>query len=57
MLRMSGNGYRILGYLVWHGGKWYLRRRLPSRRGVALSAAALVGVLAGGAVLARRGTQ
>jgi hypothetical protein len=57
MLPMNGNGYRILGYLVWHAGKWYLRRRLPSRRGVVLSSAALVGVLAGGAVLARRGTR
>jgi hypothetical protein len=51
---MNGNRYKILGYVVWHGGKWYLRRRLPSRRGVALSAAGLLGLLAGGAVLARR---
>jgi len=29
---MSGNGYKLLGYAVWHGGKWYLRRRLPSPR-------------------------
>ena len=29
---MNGTGYRILGYAVWHGGKWYLRRRLPSSR-------------------------
>jgi len=51
---MNGNGYKILGYLVWNGGKWYLRRRLPSARAVGLSAAGLAGLLAGGAVLARR---
>ena len=26
------DGYRLLGYVVWRAGKWYLRRRLPSRR-------------------------
>ena len=29
-------GYKILGFTVWHGGLWFLRRRyghvLPSRR-------------------------
>jgi hypothetical protein len=53
---MNGNGYKLLGYLVWNGGKWYLRRKLPSARAVALSAAGLLGLLAGGAVLARRAT-
>jgi hypothetical protein len=28
-------GYKILGYIVWQGGKWYLKRRLPDRRVVA----------------------
>ena len=48
---MRRTGYEILGFTVWHGAKWYLRRRidamLPSRRVVA------VGVV--GAVLAVRG--
>lgn len=44
---MNGNGYKLLGYVVWQGGKWYLRRRLPSARA---SATAVVVVLAGGAV-------
>ena len=46
---MSSNGYRLLGFAVWQGGKWYLRRRLPSPRTVALG-----GVLpgAGAGVLA-----
>jgi hypothetical protein len=34
---MSGNGYKLLGYAVWHGGKWYLRRRLPSPRILAIA--------------------
>ena len=21
-------GYKILGYVVWHGGKWYMKSRL-----------------------------
>ena len=41
------NGYRLLGYVVWRAGKWYLRRRLPSRPALAGGALALV---AGGAV-------
>ena len=39
---MSGNGYKLLGYVVWRGGKWYLRRRLPSARKVALAAGAVL---------------
>ena len=22
-------GYKLLGYAVWQGGKWYLRRKFP----------------------------
>jgi len=39
---MSSNGYRLLGFVVWQGGKWYLRRRLPSPRRV-LAAGLLAG--------------
>ena len=24
---MSGNAYKALGFVVWRGGMWYLRRR------------------------------
>ena len=37
-------GYKILGFAVWHGGKWYVKRRvgvLASRKAVA---AGVVGV-------------
>jgi hypothetical protein len=52
MLAMSENAYKLLGYAVWRGGKWYLRRRLPSARlaaGVGLgafSALVLAGLIA-----------
>jgi hypothetical protein len=51
---MSGNGYKLLGYVVWQGGKWYLRRRLPSGRKVAFAGAASVSVALAAAVIARR---
>jgi hypothetical protein len=52
--QMNGSAYKLLGYAVWRGGKWYVRRRylsrLPSAR-----AAALTGLAALAAVtLARR---
>jgi len=48
------NGYKLLGYVVWRAGKWYLRRRLPSRRvGIAAALALLTGAAAA-AVLLRR---
>jgi hypothetical protein len=48
------NGYKLLGYVVWRAGKWYLRRRLPSRRLVAAAGLALVAAGIGAAALARR---
>ena len=46
---MKRTGYEVLGFAVWHAGKWYVRRRIrdavPSGRSVALG-------LAGAAVLA-----
>jgi hypothetical protein len=54
---MSDTGYKVLGYLVWHGGKLYLRRRLPAGRATALKAAGLFGVLAAAAALARRSAR
>jgi hypothetical protein len=52
---MGSTGYKLLGFAVWHGGRWYLRRRLTPRRAVltrVLPVALLAG--AGGAALARR---
>jgi hypothetical protein len=54
---MNGNGYKLLGYLVWHGGKWYLRRRLPSTRILAAAALAVLGSATAAALLARRASS
>jgi hypothetical protein len=48
------SGYELLGRLVWRAGKWYLRRRLPSRRAGAAAAIALLGAAAAAVALARR---
>jgi hypothetical protein len=53
---MNGNGYKLLGFLVWRGGKWYLRRRLPSAQLTAVSAVAGVSALVAIALIARRAT-
>jgi hypothetical protein len=54
---MNANGYRLIGFAVWQGGKWYLRRRLPSARTVALSVAAAGGALSVAAAIARRASS
>jgi hypothetical protein len=54
MVAMNGNGYKLLGYVVWQGGKWYLRRRLPSARTTAVAAVATLSVLAAAVFVARR---
>jgi hypothetical protein len=43
---MSGNAYKALGFAVWRGSMWYLRRRYGFAKRVGL------GVLAAGAVAA-----
>ena len=44
---MSANASKLVGLLVWKGGKWYLRQRLPRARALAVR-----GMLAGGAATA-----
>jgi hypothetical protein len=45
-------GYKILGFAVWQGGKWYLRRRMADNRTkiavAGVAAALLAGLLAAG---------
>jgi hypothetical protein len=48
---VNGSGYKILGFIVWRGAKWYVRRTyghlIPSRRvGVGALAVASILVLA-----------
>jgi hypothetical protein len=54
---VSANGYRLLGFVVWQGGKWYLRRRLPSTRRVVVSGLVLCAAVGGAVVLARRAVK
>jgi len=51
---MHGNRYRVLGYVVWKGGRWYLRRRLPGARRVALVGVTATGGLIAVTILAKR---
>jgi hypothetical protein len=54
---MSSGAYRVLGFAVWHGARWYLRRRLPSR-GKLLGGGLLAGTsLAAAAILAARAVR
>jgi hypothetical protein len=51
---MNSERYRLLGYVVWRGAKWYLRRRLPSTRKLVLTGVAAAATLTAAGVLARR---
>jgi hypothetical protein len=51
---VSSNAYQLLGFAVWRAGKWYLRKRLPSRGKIALGGLAGVAVAGAGVVLVRR---
>jgi hypothetical protein len=51
---VNATGYRALGFLVWQGGKWYLRRRLPSRRSVLATGLFAGAALGAGVLLAKR---
>lgn len=46
-------GYKLLGFAVWKGGTWYLRRRTPDAGRTVAIAALAGGAIAGGLVLAR----
>jgi hypothetical protein len=46
-------GYKVLGFAVWQGGKWYLRRRTKGLRRKA-AIAGLAGVVVAGLLIAQR---
>ena len=46
-------GYKFLGYAVWQGVKWYLRRRVPGDGRNVVMAALAGGVIVGGLAVAR----
>jgi hypothetical protein len=50
---ITAMGYKLLGYVVWRGGKWYLRRRYgqaPRK----LLAGGIVALVVAGALVAQR---
>ncbi len=52
---MSDNRYKALGFVVWRGGVWYLRRRYGTATRIGTGAlAAGLAAAAGAAVLAQR---
>lgn len=51
---MNGNGYKLLGFVVWRGAKWYARRRLPSSRSLALVAVGGLAAAVAAAAIAKR---
>ncbi len=53
---IDGMGYKALGFVVWQGGKWYLRRRMQGTGRRAALAGLSVAVLAGVVVAGRRST-
>jgi hypothetical protein len=46
-------GYKALGFLVWHGGKWYARRKLGGTS-AKLAVAGLGAAVVGGLIAAGR---
>jgi hypothetical protein len=51
---VNGAAYKLLGFIVWNGGKWYLRRRLPSPLKLLGGGLLAGGALTAAALLARR---
>ncbi len=47
-------GYKLLGFAVWQGSKWYLRRRMQGTGRKAAIAGLSVAVLTGVVVAVRR---
>ncbi len=47
-------GYKLLGFAVWQGAKWYLRRKFPDAGRKLAIAGAASALLAGGAAIALR---
>ena len=49
-------GYKVLGYLVWKGARWYLRRRFrgAGRKALIIGGAGVVAAAGAAALIARR---
>jgi hypothetical protein len=47
-------GYKVIGFIVWQGSKWYLRRRMSGVKAKVAVAGVSAAVLAGVAVAGRQ---
>jgi hypothetical protein len=47
-------GYKMLGYVVWRGARWYIRRRVAGGAKRKLALAGVAALAIGGAVAAGR---
>ena len=47
-------GYKLLGYIVWRGGRWYVRRRVMGGARRKLGLAAVAALAVGAAIAAQR---
>jgi hypothetical protein len=50
-------GYKVLGFAVWQGSKWYLRRRMSGARTKVAIAVVGVAVVAGVLVAGRQASS
>jgi len=50
-------GYKVLGFAVWQGTKWYLRRQVSGTKSKAAIAGVGVALLAGAALASRQSTS
>jgi hypothetical protein len=54
MAAMNGTRYKLLGFVVWQGGKWYLRKRARSAGKLLAGGLAAAGTLTAAALAAKR---
>lgn len=50
-------GYKLLGFIVWNGARWYVRRKYPDMPRKAAIAGGLAGALLIGGVVVQRRVQ
>jgi hypothetical protein len=54
MAHMNGTRYKLLGFVVWQGGKWYVRKRVRGARKLAVGGLAAASTLTAAALAAKR---
>ncbi len=48
-------GYKLLGFIVWRGGMWYIRRNYPNlQRNLIIGGVVTAGAVSGAVVVSQR---